>query len=164
MGRTSTTGRCLIKGLRCVSYSGPASASYRPRPDRHSGRRGRAFPCKPLHAPLTKARGRAAGEGAEDVCRSPRFKQPGGPRGRGRWSYRPDPCISPQVSSKSCTAPERCPDPGRFLVRISFGAKPFGQPGTRMAVGKSPGGFQGRPRDILDLLWYRPKERGFFKL
>lgn len=30
-------------------------------------------------------------------------------------------------------------------------------------MGKSPGGFQGRPIDVLDLLWYRPKERGFFK-
>ena len=30
-------------------------------------------------------------------------------------------------------------------------------------MGKSPGGFQERPTDILDFLWYRPKECGFFK-
>lgn len=43
-------------------------------------------------------------------------------------------------------------------------SKPFGVPGTRAAMGKIPEGFQGRPKDVLDLLCYRPKEYEFFKL
>lgn len=45
-----------------------------------------------------------------------------------------------------------------------LGTELFRPPGTRTAVGKSPEDFQGRPKDVLDLLWYRPKEYGVFKL
>jgi len=66
------------------------------------------------HPPPPETRGEATGEGEEDVRRSLRLKQPGGPRGGGQWSYRPDPRISSQVSSKSCTAPREVPRSGEI--------------------------------------------------
>lgn len=61
-----------------------------------------------LTLPQAQMRGEAAEEGEEDNYKSLELKQPGGPKAEG------DDHTDHTHASKSCTAPEKCLDPGGF--------------------------------------------------